>query len=152
MAVCIECPSRPARTLFDECVTVHGPDYERGDMPVDPGPAAHPRARERYQRELAGHADLLRRQKALIVEPRSAPVFLCGEGLKSDPLCACGHTAEMLCDYPMGRGKTCDLPVCWCCSRHIADDRDLCLIHFAEFVGKSGAERINPWPPKKAER
>ena len=81
--------------------------------------------------------------------PRLEPVFLCGQKVQQDPFCPCGHTAEMLCDYPMGRGKTCDLPLCWCCRKHIAEDMDLCAIHFAEFVKKSGTEQINPWPPRR---
>ena len=147
MAVHIECPRRPPRTLYDECVTVNGPDYERKYLPVDPGPGASRRARERYAKEMAAHADLLRRQKEFVMPPRAAPIFLCGQKVAQEPFCNCGHTSEMLCDYPIGDGKTCDLPVCWCCSRHIAEDMDLCTIHFAEFVKKSGAERINPWPP-----
>jgi hypothetical protein len=26
--------------------------------------------------------------------------------------CGCGRFAEYLCDWPMGRGKTCDAPMC----------------------------------------
>jgi hypothetical protein len=26
--------------------------------------------------------------------------------------CGCGMVAGFLCDYPMGRGKTCDAPLC----------------------------------------
>lgn len=117
----VECPSRPRRTLQD----LH---------------------------EMAGHGhadeDLVERRRAVIVEPNSTLIIFCGT-IDPEPMCACGHTAEMLCDYPMGRGKTCDLPVCWCCSRSIGQDKDLCLIHHAEFVRKTGVARINPWPPKR---
>jgi hypothetical protein len=131
-------------------VTVHGPGYDKLYLPGDPGPAAGRRAQERYAKDLAQHSDLLRRQKALVMEPNPGAYFLCGEKVEQEPFCHCGHTAEMLCDYPMGEGKTCDLAVCWCCSKHIAEDRDLCLVHFAVFVRESGVERINPWPPKRA--
>jgi hypothetical protein len=151
MAVFVECPKRPTRTMYDEMSTAHGHDCETECTyrPVDPGPNASRRDRAQYEKGMAAHMDLMCRQKALVIEPRKEPHFLCGDKVEQEPFCACGHTAEMLCDYPMGCGKTCDLPVCWCCSRHIAEDHDLCLIHFAEFVGKARAEKINPWPPPK---
>lgn len=149
MAIHIECPSRPTRTLYDEHVEFCGTDYEKRRRPVDPGPLASESARRRFAKDLAAHEDLIRRQKARVMEPLPGPQFLCGQKVQQDPFCSCGHTAEMLCDYPMGRGKTCDLAVCWCCSKHIAKDMDLCLIHFAEFVKKTGEEHINPWPPPR---
>ena len=36
--------------------------------------------------------------------------FICGEGIT--PCATCGAVAEHLCDYPMGKGKTCDAPLC----------------------------------------
>jgi len=40
-------------------------------------------------------------------------VFVCGSWLKEAKPCAlCGAIAWYLCDYPMGRGKTCDLALC----------------------------------------
>ena len=149
MTVYVECPRRPPRTLYDELVTVHDPDYERQYLPVDPGPHAGSRARARYAKELAAHAALLAKQKEVVMPPREGMSFLCGRIFEQAPFCPCGHTAEMLCDYPMGEGRTCDLPVCWCCSKHLGEEQDLCLIHFAEFLGKARVERINPWPPKR---
>lgn len=35
---------------------------------------------------------------------------ICGPGVK--PCIQCGTMAEYLCDYPMGRGKTCDAQLC----------------------------------------
>jgi len=57
-------------------------------------------------------------------------IIICGEGMQSCSLCL--HVAEALCDFPMGEGKTCDLPLC---TRHrIAqageiDDIDYCPQH-----------------------
>lgn len=58
------------------------------------------------------------------------PVFACGEGLV---VCHyCSDVAEALCDYPIGNGQTCDLPLC---SRHRVRrgpewyDIDLCPFH-----------------------
>jgi hypothetical protein len=146
MAIYIECPSRPAKTLYD--LNVEAGLSVECHLPTDPGPNASRAARERFAKDLATYHRIRNGQMNTIVEPVPGPQFICGK-IEQEPFCACGHTAEMLCDYPMGDGKTCDLPVCWCCSRHIAEDRDLCLIHFAEFVGKARAERINPWPPRR---
>lgn len=57
------------------------------------------------------------------------------------PACACGHAADFLCDYPIGKGKTCDLALCGCCRESIGEERDLCRIHAAQF---RGAERVVP--------
>lgn len=67
--------------------------------------------------------------------------FMCGDG-KPEPLCPCWHLADILCDYPVGRGKTCDLPLCPDCAHSIGEDRDLCPIHFAEFSGKAEPARV----------
>lgn len=53
--------------------------------------------------------------------------------------CACGHAADFLCDYPVGKGKTCDLALCGCCRESLGEERDLCRIHAAQF---RGAERV----------
>ena len=145
-AVIIECPSMPRRTLYDVNVAA-GLAIER-HLPKGPGPDAPRRERKRYEKDLETYNAILAGQKARIVEPSRDVVFICGS-IEPAPFCNCGHTAEMLCDYPIGDGKTCDLPLCWCCRKHIAEDSDLCPIHFAEFVKKSGGERINPWPPKR---
>lgn len=36
--------------------------------------------------------------------------FMCGEGIV--PCAICSAVSEHLCDYPMGKGKTCDAPLC----------------------------------------
>jgi hypothetical protein len=78
-------------------------------------------------------------------------LWMCGDG-HPEPLCECGRITDLLCDYPMGRGKTCDKPMCAEHAFEIAEDKHLCLIHHAEFRGKAKAERINPWPPKRVAR
>lgn len=100
-------------------------------------------------------ADVLRSQRgawndqhsSIIIGPDDGTSFLCGDLVV--PVCKCGVAADYLCDYPIGKGKTCDLNLCPGCLRHIGDDLDLCEIHFAEFVKKSGANVINPWPPRR---
>lgn len=40
-------------------------------------------------------------------------VFVCGDYLNDvEPCALCGEEADCLCDFPMGKGKTCDLPLC----------------------------------------
>lgn len=57
--------------------------------------------------------------------------FICGSGVF--PCESCGQMSDYLCDYPMGKGKTCDLAMCDECAYPIAEDRHLCPIHRAQF-------------------
>jgi hypothetical protein len=50
----------------------------------------------------------------------------------------CLYEAEYLCDFPIGGGKTCDLPLCSDHRANIGPERDLCPIH---------AEMYRPAPP-----
>ncbi len=47
---------------------------------------------------------------AVILEPDGTKTFVCGSGVK--PCSCCASPAGFLCDYPMGRGKTCDAELC----------------------------------------
>jgi hypothetical protein len=53
----------------------------------------------------------------------------------SGVVCPCGHFSSHLCDEPLGRGMTCDLPLCRCCRTAIADDLDLCAVHAMRAIG-----------------
>ena len=53
-------------------------------------------------------------------------IFVCGEGIK--PCSNCGGPADYLCDYPVGEGKTCSLPICNQCRTHIGK-YDFCPVH-----------------------
>jgi hypothetical protein len=68
----------------------------------------------------------------------------------SDP--SCGAVGDNLCDWPMGRGKTCDLPLCDEHAREIGMDRHLCPVHHPMWVKAAGVERVNPWPPPPRKR
>lgn len=50
-----------------------------------------------------------------VIPPPQEPTFVCGPDVVA---CACGYLAEYLCDFPTGRGKTCDAPLCEDCARH----------------------------------
>ncbi len=57
-----------------------------------------------------------------------AIVCICG---RSDPkYCAfCDKRAPLLCDWKIGGGKTCDLPICAFHAEQVADDKHLCPTH-----------------------
>lgn len=43
--------------------------------------------------------------------------------------CACGETAPFLCDWKLGKGKTCDTPVCKAHAKQVGPDKHLCPAH-----------------------
>ncbi len=43
-------------------------------------------------------------------ETREPTGIMCGSGII--PCSTCGCIADHLCDYPMGKGKTCSAPLC----------------------------------------
>lgn len=53
-------------------------------------------------------------------------IFVCGKGIR--PCANCGQVSDYLCDYPIGEGKICDLPICQQCRTHIGK-YDFCPIH-----------------------
>lgn len=149
-AVFYPCPSAPTVTVYDAMVMIHGENYATALAPKMPGPGAGDIARAKYRKEKAQHDQLIQRQKETPTSyNQSGPVFACSSKKVESPHCACGHMADFLCDYPMGRGKTCDLNLCWCCRKHLNNEQDLCQIHFAEFVKKTGATQLNLWPPPR---
>jgi hypothetical protein len=64
----------------------------------------------------------------LLTEP--VGMIICGT-FKRSPRCRCGQVADYLCDEPMGKGKTCDLPLCEQCKTVIGNNLDLCTVHAA---------------------
>ena len=47
---------------------------------------------------------------AIEFDEDGSPHFWCGPGVT--PCAECGRWAEFLCDFPTGRGTTCDAPLC----------------------------------------
>lgn len=61
--------------------------------------------------------------------------------------------ADLLCDWPIGKGKTCDLSLCEDCAHEIGEDLHCCKIHYALWQRKTGKDRrINAWPPPKLSK
>ena len=55
--------------------------------------------------------------------------FLCGE---FGPMCAdCAWTGDILCDYPVGEGLTCDRAICESHATEIAPELHYCAAHLA---------------------
>lgn len=68
--------------------------------------------------------------------------------------CTCGNQyefADYLCDWPMGKGTTCDMSLCKTCAREIGDDLHVCKIHHAVWQTQVGG-RVNSWPPPSYNR
>jgi hypothetical protein len=86
--------------------------------------------REDLGDEIAAQEVIKRGVGNRIIPAFRAWVWSCGEGPRASQ-CACGRLATQLCDEPLGRGKTCDLPLCTQCTvrPYPGRDIDLCEVH-----------------------
>ena len=81
-------------------------------------------------------------------------MIICG---KLGPHCAaekCAAVSDFLCDYPVGEGKTCDLPLCSSHAYEVAPNVHYCpshLVLWQEFKNSGGvkAELENVVPFKE---
>lgn len=56
----------------------------------------------------------------------------CARGKKSKPkLCTCGREATRLCDFKIGKRKTCSRGMCDACTFSPEDGKDFCAEHRA---------------------
>ena len=58
------------------------------------------------------------------------PIFWAGE---IESCGECSDFADYLCDWPMGRGETCDHRLCEAHAHPIGEDRHLCPVHARVF-------------------
>jgi len=65
--------------------------------------------------------------------------WICGEAIT--PCNSCGDPSDYLCDFPVGEGKTCDLPLCGFHACELREELHLCPIH-REMYRATGAGRI----------
>lgn len=90
-----------------------------------------------------------------ILNPHQFPVsWICGD--LGDHCPNCGTASDILCDYPVGDGKTCDAKMCQYCAHNIAPEIDYCHTHFDEwwkFKDAGGVEKelqnVVPWRSRK---
>lgn len=54
--------------------------------------------------------------------------IVCGTR-KRTKFCKCGRAADLLCDWKMPEGKTCDAPICRQHALEVAPDKHLCVFH-----------------------
>jgi hypothetical protein len=59
-------------------------------------------------------------------------MFICGD---LGPHCAdCADVGENLCDYPVGKGKTCDRSICETHSHEIGPNLHYCDTHYKQWL------------------
>lgn len=71
-------------------------------------------------------------------------LFLCGEFGQHCADTRCMDVATKLCDYPVGDGRTCDMPLCDSHAFNVAPEVDYCPGHalmWRQFVAAGGVER-----------
>jgi hypothetical protein len=67
-----------------------------------------------------------------VVRTENGIAFVCGRGRGRARPCFvahCGKDSEVLCDWALGNGKTCDRPCCRGHAKRIAENVDYCLEH-----------------------
>jgi hypothetical protein len=91
------------------------------------------------------------RNAELVDDGNGEAMFICGRDLDVAPCRGpeCVYDGEFLCDFPMGRGKTCDLPLCGDHAREVGPELHLCPLHFPMWIEKARTDRVNPWPPPR---
>lgn len=89
----------------------------------------------------------VQREKETIL-PGGEDGWMCGD---LGPHCyepGCMAPGDLLCDWPMGKGKTCDLPLCDVHGREVGENRHFCLVHHRVWQAQTAPPGGNPWPPK----
>lgn len=65
------------------------------------------------------------------IDPEGPVGFIHGD--LGEPCTDCGGVNDVLCDYPVGNGKTCDRKICEECSPPVAPNLHYCKPHRAEW-------------------
>lgn len=102
----------------------------------------HPQYPDLWPEEVA-------REKTTMLGEHGDDGFICGDFGAHCHEPGCGAVHDLLCDWPIGDGKTCDLPMCPDHAREIGVNRHLCLIHHGIWQAQSAPKGGNPWPPKR---
>lgn len=91
-----------------------------------------------------------------LYQRRGGLLFMCGRE-NNERHCLCGDFGDYLCDYPVGEGKTCDVPMCERDRHSVAPEIDYCNTHYPEWEAfkKTGAplkhfERVIPFRSERS--
>lgn len=117
------CPNEPTLMLsvyYDQRAAA----LESGEAPHYPG---HNPLQDR------AHAARLRRERRdrPLTRLKGVQTWHMDGPFDATMVCPCGHWADFLCDTPIGKGRTCDRPMCYCCRDAVGDDLDRCAYHKA---------------------
>ena len=69
--------------------------------------------------------------------------IVCGPKPKN---CGCGKPSTRLCDWIIGRGRTCDAPLCDSCTSSPAPSKDLCKRHAEQWARDPRSARSTKGP------
>jgi len=71
-----------------------------------------------------------------VVQTGDITAIVCSRGAsqKRYKCSVCGQPATLLCDWKIGNGKTCDVPVCHEHTYRPAPGKDLCWAHSNEWL------------------
>ena len=76
--------------------------------------------------------------------PGDVNAIVCTSGRPRWKYCtACDQVATLLCDWKIGGGKTCDLPICAVHAEEVAEDKHLCPKH---------SKAYQEWLTQRAQR
>ena len=72
--------------------------------------------------------------------PGGGVIITCGRGhvAKVCQVKDCHASGTQLCDWPIAKGRTCDLRMCSTHAHHVAHDVDYCQEHWAQREARAG--------------
>ena len=60
-------------------------------------------------------------------------IFFCARNSDESPCFACADAGDYLCDYPVGKDKTCNRALCEQHRHSVAPELDYCDLHYSEW-------------------
>jgi hypothetical protein len=79
-------------------------------------------------------------------DKHGAIIHMCGD--LGDHCADCAWVGEILCDYPVGEGKTCDRILCRSHAKEIGEDLHYCKTHYEMWKEYIAKDYSLPPPPK----
>ena len=69
-----------------------------------------------------------------IINTPTGKIFICGPNVEHIPCKECGFYSDYLCDYPVGKEKTCDAKLCNDHAYEVAPNLHYCKSHYNEWI------------------